>query len=113
MCHVMSKPDLLMSTETIKRVTKYVIKLHNMATEVRLFQAPADKDKFTEWNVVSSGRKPMWKGRVLMTSMTDVSEEVSKVVERVTLEAFTYHVNEHDLTKRLLMEPVSYHYSEM
>lgn len=53
----MSKPDLFMSTETITKVTKYVIILHNMMVEERVFQTPAEKDKLTEWIVVSSGRK--------------------------------------------------------
>lgn len=113
MWHIISTPTRFESMETMRKVINYDIILHNMVVEWRLFQMPAEEEEFTEVIGVRSYRQPMWQGTVPMTGMTDAGDSVGTVAGRCALEAFKDSEEEHDLTKRLLMGHVWYHYSKM
>lgn len=62
--------------EAMKKVMKYIIIMHNVTVEKRLFKTVAEKEQFAGGMVIGSSRETMWKSIVLTSGVTNVSHAV-------------------------------------
>lgn len=112
MWHIITVPSRFETVDAMKTVIKCVIILHNMVVEDRLFEASEEEEEFTEGVVVRSNRPPMWEGLVEVSGGGGTEAAPGSLAARCAVEEFKEQQEEHDLTKRLLMEHVWSHHGE-
>ena len=104
MWHIITIPSRFESVDAMKTVMKCVVILHNMVAEERLFAESEDDSEFSEGIIIRSNRRPMWEGMESMSGSGSIGAKPGSMAAKCALEIYKDREDEHDLTKRLVMD---------